>query len=49
MLKSQTLKLCIQTNIDILFLLILFPIERNVFEVFKITTNVHFYGKFKCL
>ena len=34
-LKPQTLKLCIQTNIDILFLLALSPIETKDFQVSK--------------
>ena len=41
-LKPQTLKLCIQTNIDILFLLVLLPIETNEFEMIKIAKNMHF-------
>ena len=39
-LKPQTLKLCIQTNIDILFLLALSMIETNEFQVFKIAQEI---------
>ena len=42
-LKPQTLKLCIQTNIDILFLLVLPPIQTNEFQMLKSTKNVHFW------
>ena len=45
-LKPQTLKLCIQTNIDILFLLVLSPIETNEFQVLKISKNVYFWSRF---
>ena len=45
-LKPQTLKLCIQTNIDILFLLVLSLIETKEFQLFKIGKNVHFSSKF---
>ena len=41
-LKPQTLKLCIQTNIDILFLLVLPLIETEEFEMFKIVKNLIF-------
>ena len=44
-LKPQTLKLCIQTNIDILFLLVLSRIETNEFQVFKIAKNDIFKEK----
>ena len=45
-LKPQTLKLCIQTNIDILFLLVLSLIETNEFQILKIGKHVHFWKKF---
>ena len=46
-LKPQTLKLCLHTNIDTLFLLALSPIETKDFQVFKIANDVHFWSKFK--
>ena len=45
-LKPQTLKLFIQTNIDILFLLVLSLIKTNEFQVLKIAKNAHFRSKF---
>ena len=42
MSKSQTLRLCIQTNIDILLLLALPPIEAKKFQVLKIEKHVDF-------
>ena len=42
MLEPQTLKLCIQTNINVLLLLVLSPIEASEVQVLEIEKHVSF-------